>query len=119
MVESAIEARYVVGYRISLHAREKFNRERLDQTNLGTVVYLGNIFHSTHHFNHGRRSDNIYIDGGHATHTNAKGHSGLYAKMVKGAMINVSKKLGLYRSYRTCYHIALLLDAFPRHCELN
>ena len=37
----------------------------------------------------------IYIDGAHAIHTDAKGHSGLYATMGKGAMINVSKKLGL------------------------
>ena len=37
----------------------------------------------------------IYIDGAHAIHTDARGHSGLYATMGKGAMINVSKKLGL------------------------
>ena len=37
----------------------------------------------------------INIDGAHAIHTDAKGHSGLYATMGKGAMINVSKKLGL------------------------
>ena len=37
----------------------------------------------------------IYIDCAHAIHTDAKGHSGLYATMGKGAMINVSKKLGL------------------------
>ena len=37
----------------------------------------------------------IYIDGAHAIHMDAKGHSGLYATMGKGAMINVLKKLGL------------------------
>ena len=37
----------------------------------------------------------VYIDGAHAIHTDAKGHSGLYATMGKGAMINVSKKLSL------------------------
>ena len=36
-----------------------------------------------------------YIDGAHAIHTDVKGQSGLYATMGKGAMINVSKKLGL------------------------
>ena len=37
----------------------------------------------------------IYIDGAHATHTDSKGHSGLYATLGKGAMINVSKKVSL------------------------
>ena len=34
----------------------------------------------------------VYIDEAHAIHTDAKGHSGLYATMGKGALINVSKK---------------------------
>jgi hypothetical protein len=36
----------------------------------------------------------IYIDGAHAVHNDCKGHSGLFVTQGKGAMINVSKKLG-------------------------
>ena len=37
----------------------------------------------------------IYIDGAHMVHMDTCGHSGLYATMGKGAMLNVAKKLGM------------------------
>ena len=36
----------------------------------------------------------VRIDGAHAVNADGRGHSGLHLKMVKGAMTNVSKKLG-------------------------
>ena len=37
----------------------------------------------------------IYIKGAHAVHADYRGHSGLFVTQGKGAMVNVSKKLGL------------------------
>ena len=37
----------------------------------------------------------IYVDGAYAVHADGKGHSGLFVTMGTGAMINVSKKLGV------------------------
>ena len=37
----------------------------------------------------------IYIDGAHMVHMDTRGHSGLFATMGKGAMLNVAKKLGM------------------------
>ena len=37
----------------------------------------------------------IYIDGDHVVHADSKGHAGLFLTMGKGAMVNVSKKLGV------------------------
>ena len=37
----------------------------------------------------------VRIDGAHAVKTDGRGNSGFHLKMVKGAMTNVSKKLGL------------------------
>ena len=37
----------------------------------------------------------IHIDGAHAAHSDGKGYSGLFLIMGRGAMIKVSKKLGL------------------------
>ena len=37
----------------------------------------------------------IYVDGTHAVHADGKGHSGLFVTMGTGAMINISKKLGV------------------------
>ena len=39
----------------------------------------------------------IYIDGAHMVHMDTQGHSGLFATMGKGAMLNVAKKLGMVR----------------------
>ena len=41
------------------------------------------------------------INGSHATHADGKGNSGLFSKMEKVAMINVSKKLGLVTTSST------------------
>lgn len=43
----------------------------------------------------------IYIDGAHAVHYDAKGHSGLFLTQGKGAMINISKKLGIVTTSST------------------
>ena len=37
----------------------------------------------------------IYIDGAHMVHMDTQGHSGLFATIGKGAMLNVAKKLGM------------------------
>ena len=37
----------------------------------------------------------IYIDGAHMVHMDTRGHSVLFTIMVKGAMLNVAKKLGM------------------------
>ena len=37
----------------------------------------------------------IYIDGSHAVHADAKGHSGMFTTMGRGAIMNVARKLGL------------------------
>ena len=36
-----------------------------------------------------------YVDGAHAVHSDSKGHSRLFVTIGRGAIINVSKKLGL------------------------
>ena len=43
----------------------------------------------------------ISIDGSHMVHADTKGHSGLFATMGKGAVINVAKKIGLVTSSST------------------
>ena len=43
----------------------------------------------------GDESMTIYIDGAHAIHSDARGHSGLFATQGKGAIISVLKKLGV------------------------
>ena len=43
----------------------------------------------------------IYIDCAHTVHSNCKGHSGLFVTQGKGAMISVSKKLGLVTNSST------------------
>ena len=37
----------------------------------------------------------IYIGGSHAVHADAKGHSGMFTTMGRGALLNKAKKLGL------------------------
>ena len=43
----------------------------------------------------------IYIDRAHAVHVDAKGHSSLYATQKRGAMVKVSKKLGIVTNSST------------------
>ena len=43
----------------------------------------------------------IYIDSAHIVHSNCKEHSGLFVTQRKGAMINVSKTLGLMNNSST------------------
>ena len=43
----------------------------------------------------------IYIDRAHTVHADSKGHSGLYTRKERGAMINVSKKLGIVTNSST------------------
>ena len=56
----------------------------------------------------------IYIDGAHAVHTNCKGHSGLFVTQGKGAMINVSKKLGLVTNSSTETEIVATGERLPK-----
>jgi hypothetical protein len=56
----------------------------------------------------------IYIDGAHAVHSNCRGHSGLYVTQGKGAMINVSKKLGLVTNSSTETEIVATGERMPK-----
>jgi len=56
----------------------------------------------------------IYIDGSHAVHSNCKGHSGLFLTQGKGAMINVSKKLGLVTNSSTETEIVATGERLPK-----
>ena len=56
----------------------------------------------------------IYIDGAHAVHADCKGHAGLYVTMGKGAMINVSKKLGLLTNSSTETEIVSTGERMPK-----
>lgn len=56
----------------------------------------------------------IYIDGAHAVHSDAKGHSGLYVTQGKGAMINVSKKLGVVTTSSTETEIVSTGERLPK-----
>ena len=56
----------------------------------------------------------IHIDGAHAVHNDCKGHSGLYLTMGKGAMINVSKKLGLLTNSSTESEIVSTGERLPK-----
>ena len=56
----------------------------------------------------------IYIDGAHAVHSNCKGHSGLFVTQGKGAMISVSKKLGLVTNSSTETEIVATGERLPK-----
>jgi hypothetical protein len=56
----------------------------------------------------------IYIDGAHAVHSNCKGHSGLFLTQGKGAMINISKKLGLVTNSSTETEIVSTGERMPK-----
>ena len=56
----------------------------------------------------------IFIDGAHAVHMDAKGHSGLFATQGKGAMINVSKKLGVVTTSSTETEIVSTGERLPK-----
>jgi hypothetical protein len=56
----------------------------------------------------------IYIDGAHAVHNDCKGHAGLFVTQGKGAMINVSKKLGLVTNSSTETEIVATGERLPK-----
>ena len=56
----------------------------------------------------------IYIDGAHAVHDDAKGHSGLYVTMGRGGLINQSKKLGIVTISSTETEIVSTEERFPK-----
>ena len=56
----------------------------------------------------------IYIDGAHAVHMDARGHSGLYLTLGKGAMINVSKKLSVATTSSTETEIVSTGERLPK-----
>ena len=56
----------------------------------------------------------IYIDGAHAVHTDCKGHSGMVSTMGKGAMMSVSKKLGLVTRSSTETEVVSTGERMPK-----
>ena len=54
------------------------------------------------------------IDGARAVHNDGKGHSGTCLTMGKGAMMNVSKKLGLVSTSSTEKEVASNGERFPK-----
>ena len=56
----------------------------------------------------------IYIDGAHAIHLDARGHSGLVLTQGKGAMISVSKKLGVVTTSSTEMEIVSTGERLPK-----
>lgn len=56
----------------------------------------------------------IYIDGAHAVHTDAKGHSGLHLTMGRGSMISVSKKIGLNTNSSTETEVVSTGERMPK-----
>ena len=55
----------------------------------------------------------ICIDRAHAVYNDAKGHSGLYLTMGHGAMINISKKLGVVTTSSTETEVVSCGERFP------
>ena len=53
------------------------------------------------------------IDGSHAVHVDEKGHSEMCLTMEKGAMMNVSKKLGLVTMILKILGLFLMENGFP------
>lgn len=56
----------------------------------------------------------IHIGGAHAVHVDAKGHSGLFATLGLGAMINVSKKLGINTTSSTETEVVPAGERLPK-----
>ena len=56
----------------------------------------------------------IYIDGAHAVHNDCKGHSGMFVTQGKGAMMNISKKLGLATNSSTETEIVSTGERLPK-----
>ena len=56
----------------------------------------------------------IYIDGAHGVHPDARGHSGLFVTQGKGAMINVSKKVGVATTSSTETEIVSTGERLPK-----
>ena len=56
----------------------------------------------------------IYIDGSHAIHTDAKGHSGMFTTMGRGALLNIAKKLGLVTVSSTETEIVSTGERMPK-----
>ena len=59
-------------------------------------------------------NDMMHVDGSHATHSDGKGYSFLVITMGKGAMINVSKKLGLVTMNSTETEVVSTGKWFPK-----
>jgi len=57
----------------------------------------------------------IYIDRVHAVHADGKEYSGLYMMMDKGAIINVSKKLGLVTNSLMETEVVSYSEWFPKY----
>ena len=55
----------------------------------------------------------IHIDVSHAKHADGKGHSGLFIKMGKGSMMDVSKKFGLVITSSTETEVVSTGEQFP------
>ena len=56
----------------------------------------------------------MHVDGAHAVHSDARGHSGLFLTMGRGAMINVSKKLGVNAGSSTETEVVSNGERFPK-----
>ena len=56
----------------------------------------------------------IYIDEAHAVYSDGKCHSGMFVTMGHGAMINVSKKLGLVTTSSTETEVVSNGERFPK-----
>jgi len=56
----------------------------------------------------------IHIDGAHAAHVDAKGHSGLFATLGLGAMLNVPKKLGINTTSSTETEVVPAGERLPK-----
>ena len=55
------------------------------------------------------------IDGAHAVHQDGNGHSGLFAIMGRGAMMSISKKLGLVTISSTETEVVLNRERFLKY----
>ena len=57
----------------------------------------------------------MHVDGACAVHNDDKGHSGLFLTMGQGAMMSMSKKLGLMTTSSTETEIVADGERFPKH----
>ena len=56
----------------------------------------------------------VHIDGSHAMHDDARGHSCLYVTMGRGGIINQSKKLGVATISSTEMEVVSTGERFPK-----